>query len=312
MTPAVSLQQVTKRFSATGGQPVNALSEVDLEIEQGEVFGLLGPNGAGKSTALWILMGMLAPTAGRARILGRPAGASDAFKRLGFLPENFGFHHHQTPEQLCALYARLIGGADWEPIFESGRGWVARFGLAGKWRSRLREFSKGMLQKMGLVQAVMHSPAVILLDEPSANLDPQGRRLVRDVIAESRDRGCAVVVSSHILSEIEAVCDRVGILDRGLLRGNFQIGDLLERQNRWAVDAGPLSEQTRESLKRQNLEIEDSPDGCRVFAPKEEIWNLLDRLRTDGAELQAVNPVRRSLEDAYLGLVDGGGEVERP
>ncbi len=311
MTPAVSLQQVTKQFHSRGSLPVEALSGVDLEVQQGEVFGLLGPNGAGKSTALWILMGMLPPTSGQARILGRPSGAPDAFKRLGFLPENFGFHHHHTPEHLCALYARLIGGADWEPIFESGRDWVARFGLAGKWRSRLREFSKGMLQKVGLVQAVMHSPAVILLDEPSANLDPQGRRLVRDVIAESRDRGCAVIVSSHILSEIEAVCDRVGILDRGRLRGNFQIDELLERQNRWAVDTGPLSQQTKEALMRENLEVEESPDGCSVFAPKEKIWNLLDRLRSDGAELLAVNPVRRSLEDAYLGLVDSGSEVER-
>jgi ABC-2 type transport system ATP-binding protein len=307
VSAAIEFSAVRKEYRSFRQAPVVALKALFLEVPVGEVVGLLGPNGAGKSTALWIAMGMLKPSAGFARIMDRPAGDPATYRRIGFLPENFGFHRYSTPANLLRLYARLLEPDCPGAINAQAAPLLARFGLEPHSRLKLRKFSKGMIQKIALIQSLIHDPDILLLDEPSANLDPAGRRLVREIIEEMKRRGKTVVISSHILSEIEAVCDRVAILDRGELRGQFPVADLLRHREGWVVDCAPLSAEHLETLRSRGLQVDDGAHWHRIHVPEPELWNVLDWLRSRQAELLGVNPVHYTLEEAYLRLTAQGG-----
>src|SRR5580698_10714828 len=226
--PALATRDLTKDY-AVGfwrKRPYRALDRLTLEVEPGEVFGFLGPNGAGKTTTLKLLMQLVFPSSGHAEILGRPLGDLSMKRRIGYLPENPYFYDHLTAEELLVYFAALFGYRG-----TGRRARVSRLldevGLGAERRLQLRKFSKGMLQRVGIAQALINDPDLVIFDEPMSGLDPLGRRDVRSLILRLRDRGCTVFFSSHVLSDAEALCSRVAILAKGRLVATGRLNEML-------------------------------------------------------------------------------------
>ena len=190
------------------------MRDLTLTVRRGEIFGFLGPNGAGKSTSIKMLLGLAKPTSGEAFVLGAPSGDVEVRRRIGFLPENFRFYEWLTPAELLHLHGRLCGVST-SKLAERVPALIDLVGLTPHIDKRLQNFSKGMLQRVGLAQALIHEPDLIFLDEPTSGLDPLGRRMVRDIIRTQRDRGATVFLNSHLLSEIEITCDQVVFIREG-------------------------------------------------------------------------------------------------
>src|SRR5436190_5695733 len=225
---ALATYELTKDY-AVGfwrKRPYRALDRLTLGVEQGEVFAFLGPNGAGKTTTLKLLMRLVFPTAGHAEILGRPAGDLDVRRRIGYLPEHPYFYDYLTGEELLAYFAGLFGirGAERARRVSA---LLDEVGIGGERRLQLRKFSKGMLQRVGIAQALLNEPELVILDEPMSGLDPLGRRDVRQLILRLRDRGCTVFFSSHVLSDAETLCGRVAILAKGRLVASGRLSEIL-------------------------------------------------------------------------------------
>ncbi len=224
---AISTDALTKSY-AVGfwrPRPYRALDGLTLDVAPGEVFGFLGPNGAGKTTTLKLLMQLIYPTSGRAELLGRPAGDLDVRRRIGYLPENPFFYDHLTAEELLTYFAGLFGYAGPARRQRVGR-LLDEVGIGAERRLALRRFSKGMLQRVGIAQALLNDPELVIFDEPMSGLDPLGRRDVRQLILRLRDQGVTVFFSSHVLSDAEAVCSRVAILARGRLVTSGRLDEL--------------------------------------------------------------------------------------
>ena len=306
---AIETEELSKDFLVGfwRPRPYRALDRLTLSVEEGEVFGFLGPNGAGKSTTLKLLMQLLYPSGGSARILGRPVGDLAVRQRIGFLPENPYFYDHLTGEELLTYFARLFGlrGAD-------VRVRVARVlddvGLGGERRLRLRQYSKGMVQRVGLAQALLNEPEVVFLDEPMSGLDPLGRRHVRELILRLRDRGCTVFFSSHILSDAETLCSRVGIVAQGRLVASGRLSDILAFELRgWELVVANLDEPLRGILAGRARSMTTLAHGRYLIdLPAETSPEaVLRELGAGGAQLVSLNPVRETLEDYFVHSVTG-------
>jgi ABC-2 type transport system ATP-binding protein len=275
--PALAVTELRKSYGAT-----EALRGVDLQVAEGELFGLLGPNGAGKSTLVKIACGLVRPTGGRAEIAGAPAGSVDAHRALGYLAELFRFPDWLSADELLQLHQKLAG---------SGGGPAERaellelVGLAEASGRRVGEMSKGMQQRLGIAQAMVGSPRLLLLDEPTSALDPAGRRTVRRLLEELRSRGVAVLLNSHLLSEVELVCDRVAIIARGEV-----------------VAAGTPAELSHPG----GVEV-DTAAGPRLFEPatREDVPRIVRELVAAGDDVYGVRVLTSTLEDAYLEAVGG-------
>ena len=275
MPPALQASELRKSYGS-----IQALKGVSLEVGEGELVGLLGPNGAGKSTLVKIACGLVRPSAGGAQIAGAPAGSPSAHRALGYLAELFRFPDWLTADELLAMHQQLAGSP-------GGAGERERLldavGLADARTRRVAAMSKGMQQRLGIAQAMVGSPRLLLLDEPTSALDPAGRRTVRRLLEDLRGRGVAVLLNSHLLSEVELVCDRVAIIARGEL-----------------VAAG-----TPEQLsKAGGVEVETG-NGTRLYetAGREEVPRIVRELVESGEEVYGVRLLRSSLEDAYLEAV---------
>jgi ABC-2 type transport system ATP-binding protein len=277
---ALVVEGLQKRYRSTA-----ALRGVDLTVERGELVGLLGPNGAGKSTLTKIAAGLVRPSGGRVTIVGEPAGSRAARGAVGYLAELFRFPDWATADEVLRFHQRLAGSA-------GGAAERARLldavELSGARDRRVEAMSKGMQQRLGIAQAMIGEPALLLLDEPTSALDPAGRRLVRGLLADLRARGVAVLLNSHLLSEVELVCDRVAIVAAGEL-----------------IASGRPDELTRSG----GVEVETEA-GLRTFpeVAREDVPALVARLVAEGERVYAVRPVRQSLEDRYLEAL---GEAER-
>lgn len=277
------------------------LQSLSLTVNEGEVFGCLGPNGAGKSTTLKLLMGLTFPTSGTARILGRDVNDPAIKAQIGFLPEQPYFYDYLTPTELLDYYAQLSGvSADVRKRRVPEM--LERVGLAKAAKTQLRKFSKGMLQRVGIAQAIVHDPKVVFLDEPMSGLDPVGRHEVRELIATLHDEGKTVFFSTHILSDAEALCDRVAVLHEGQLRGVSVVADLVAQQ-RGKVEI------TWEAA--QEIAALTSSDGyrragqtTRAVFPEERVYDVLSALRTAGGRLISVEPLHGSLEEYFLKHVE--------
>jgi ABC-2 type transport system ATP-binding protein len=276
VTPALEVQGLAKRYGATA-----ALRGVDLVVGEGELFGLLGPNGAGKSTLVKSACGLVRPSGGSVRVCGAAAGSPQARRALGYLAELFRFPGWASADELLHLHQRLSGSAGGAAERSE---LLALVGLSEAADRRVETMSKGMQQRLGIAQALVGGPRLLLLDEPTSALDPAGRRVVRDLLEELRRRGVAVLLNTHLLSEVERVCDRVAIIDRGEL-----------------LASGPPDELARP----HGVEVETAA-GTQHFegATRDDVPAIVERLVAAGERIYEVKLVRSSLEDAYLAVVE--------
>jgi ABC-2 type transport system ATP-binding protein len=306
--PRVELRQVNKSFRGhLGIGRTVAVRDLDLQVGAGEVFGLLGPNGAGKTTTLKMLVALLRPDRGEVRLLGRPASDPGARSRIGYLPENPYFYDYLTAEEFLDFYARLHGLAGAARRATIGRS-LERVGLLGQERTPLRKFSKGMIQRLGLAQAIQNAPDLVILDEPMSGLDPIGRREVRDLIVGLRQGGATVFFSSHILQDAEALCDRVAILVRGRLRSVGRLDEMVAGTTRWIEitvrgELPPFAAAERMS----------SSDGEALYRVPdvEALTRLLGLVAGSGCRVLSIWPRRDSLEEVFLREVRGPDVAEK-
>jgi len=295
---AVQTQNLRKVF---GGKV--AVRDLTLTVRRGEIFGFLGPNGAGKSTSIKMLLGLAKPTSGEAFVLGAPAGDVAVRRKIGFLPENFRFYEWLTPAELLHLHGRLCGVpasklADRVPIL------IDLMGLTPHIDKRLQNFSKGMLQRIGLAQALIHEPEVIFLDEPTSGLDPLGRRMVRDIIRAQRDRGATVFLNSHLLSEIEITCDQVVFIREGEVVTSRDMRAQQEEAVRVEVRARKISPECVSGLSRWADFVQLDEEQLTLTTPsRERLPDILRFIVASGAEVFQFTPQRMSLEELFMNIM---------
>lgn len=280
---AIEIQDLSKTFSGKRGTVVEALKGLSLNIESGEVFGFLGPNGAGKSTTIKIIMGLVRATKGQVQLAGFRSDLPAARKTVGYLPENPAFYDFLSAEEYVSFVARSFGnisGAKVEEVLRLLELWDAR-------KRPIRTYSKGMVQRVGLAQVLVHDPDIYILDEPMSGLDPLGRALVKKIILNLKQRGKCVFFSSHIIADMESVCDRVGIIYRGELKAVKQVEKI--------VSEGISSYQVRylDSVMRQH----------DVSVVKSDLTTFLAGLESSGCQIQLIEPVRKTLEEFFLDIV---------
>jgi len=284
---------------------VRALDGLSLTVEKGEILGFLGANGAGKTTTLKLLMRLIFPTSGSARILGKDIHEISMHERIGYLPENPYFYDYLTAREFLDYCAQLFGyGA--EERRKRAADLLARVKLDEKrWDTQLRKFSKGMLQRVGLAQSIINDPEIVFLDEPMSGLDPIGRREVRDLIATLRQEGRTVFMCSHILSDIEILCDRVAILRNGRLAHHGRLDELRQEADHHMVEivaSGASLELLANELSPAEFTLSATAGGVRIQVPDESYVDAaLAALRKTGGALVSVQPVRQSLEELFVG-----------
>ena len=282
-------------------RPFRALDHLDLRVEPGEMFGFLGPNGAGKSTAIKLLMQLIYPTSGTARILGRPVGDTTVKRRLGFLPENPSFYDYLTAEDLLTYFARLFEIPSHERAARVARV-LDEVGLGTQRRMRLRSYSKGMVQRVGIAQAILNDPEIVFFDEPMSGLDPLGRRDVRALMLGLRDRGCTVFFSSHILADAEALCSQVGVVAQGKLVAGGRMSDILAfDRTGWELVVDHVSDTALTTLRAHARRLV-ALDHCRYTAdlPPEQPDAFLRALSGAGVHIVSLNPIRDTLEAFFV------------
>ena len=285
---------------------VRALDKLSLTVEEGEIFGFLGANGAGKTTTLKLLMRLTFPTEGNARILGADINQVSMHQRIGYLPENPYFYDYLTSREFLEYCAELFGYPA-QIRKEKANDLLKRVNLDEKrWNTQLRKFSKGMLQRVGLAQALINDPEVVFLDEPMSGLDPIGRREVRDLIASLRKTGKTVFMCSHILSDIEVLCDRVAILKKGKLAHIGRLEELRQQNGKEGSIEIVATATTAERLKaqlvdRERFSITETASGLSICVPREsDVDEVLAALRKAGGKLVSVLPIRQSLEELFV------------
>jgi ABC-2 type transport system ATP-binding protein len=315
MDCVISIDKLCKRYR--GGlfrRSVDALRGVTFQIRPGEIFGLLGPNGAGKTTVIKILLGIARSSGGTASLFGFPAGDRRGRRQVGYLPENLRLPPHQTARTALEYYGRLSGLAKRDIVAKQDR-LLETVGLAGRDRESVKRYSKGMLQRLGLAQALLHEPRVLILDEPTDGLDPVGRSQVRTILTQLRDEGHTVFLNSHLLQEVELICDRVAILDRGQLRFEGTIAELTPRQEteievRLSGNDADVEKALAEwpTAVRRTTGSRQSIVAVPVSG-QNEVDRLVDQLRAHRVSIASLSRQRKTLEDAFLELISQTGEV---
>jgi ABC-2 type transport system ATP-binding protein len=286
-------------------KPKCALRPLHLTVQEGEIFGFLGPNGAGKTTTLKLLMGLIFPTAGSARILGMEIDDPCMKAQIGFLPEQPYFYDYLTARELLEYYGQL-SGVEGKQRSRKVNEVLQRVGLPNVGGVQLRKFSKGMLQRVGIAQAILHDPKVVFLDEPMSGLDPMGRREVRDLMAQLQHEGRTVFFSTHILSDAEALCDRVAIIHQGELRGVGAVADLTSSVHD-SVELVWQGTLVPASLRALGAECHLTGDTVRAVLSEANQDAAIEALRRERLRLVSVTPVRTSLEDYFLQKLQPAG-----
>ena len=302
-SPAIEIENLSKEYpyGFLNLKKRKSLDALTMRVESGEVFGFLGPNGAGKSTTIKLLMRLIFPTSGTARILGKSIDNVAMHQDIGYLPEQPYFYDYLTATEVLDYFARFHKSTNADR-HERVERLLKKVGLDTAKKIQLRKYSKGMLQRVGLAQAILHDPQVVVLDEPMSGLDPLGRREVRDIILELKKQGRTVLFSTHILSDAEMLCDRVGVIVGGKLRGVGTPGEMVSIQSKgmeilFEVDTPeqkfPLLEKATKTGERY-----------RVQLPESELYAHLDELRAAGARILSVVQIKPSLEEFFMNLVD--------
>jgi len=303
---ALECEQLTKvyRSGLRNKREIRALQEVSISVESGQIFSLLGPNGAGKTTFVKILLSLTHPTGGRALVLDHPVTESRVRRRVGYLPENHRFPGYLTGEQVMTSFGSLAG--------------VTRSALPGRidqlltlvgmqeWRKvKVRKYSKGMMQRLGLAQALVNDPDLVFLDEPTDGVDPVGRKEIRDVLRNLREQGKTIFLNSHLLSEVELVSDRVAILDKGKLLKVGTVEELTTTESSYTIGCqGPLPESLRTEAEARVLGVTMSAEGVVANVTDPAALNaVIDLLRKHGVLITSVTPQRNTLEESFISLI---------
>lgn len=294
MSSVLEFEHTVKEYSSLfGRRRLRALDDFSLSVSAGEIFGFLGPNGAGKTTAIHLAMGFMRPTRGGGRLLGELFGSASAHRRVGFLPENVALYPRGA-EELVRFYGalnRLSGAALRQRVAEV----LNIVGLQDQAKGNVSKFSRGMVQRLGLAQALVNDPELLILDEPTSALDPASRVAVRELLLELRARGRTIFLSSHLLSEVELVCDRVGVIHKGKLVRVGRTVDLLEATERAEIVARGITADAFPHAVAQDGIVTFVISAAGQRAALERVWDL-------GGEVVSVNPERRSLEEIFLEL----------
>ena len=302
--PVIEIENLTKDYEVgfVRKRKVRALDGLSLAVEAGDIFGFLGANGAGKTTTLKLLMRLIFPTSGSARILGRDISDIAMRERIGYLPENPYFYDYLTAREFMNYCGQLFG-FDRSTGERRSEELLTRVHLEGKaWDRQLRKFSKGMLQRVGMAQALVNDPEIVFLDEPMSGLDPVGRREFRDLIASLKNEGKTIFMCSHILSDIEVLCDSVAIVKQGKVAHSGALENLRARERNTIeiIATGAEAEQVRANLKTA-ASISTTPAGLRIeVADEKQVEDVIAALRAANGKLVSLQPVRQSLEELFL------------
>ncbi|MCM0083474.1 ABC transporter ATP-binding protein [Geomonas sp. Red32] len=285
---AIEISGLSKTFKGKRFTRVEALKNLSLTVGQGEIFGFLGPNGAGKSTTIKTLMGLIEPSAGSACIMGIDISSPKARRRVGYLPENPAFYDYLSAEEYLAFVGTTFG-LDPELLAKRSEEVLKQLELWEARKRPMRSYSKGMVQRVGLGQVLIHDPDVCILDEPMSGLDPVGRALVKEIMLDLKKRGKCVFFSTHIIADVESVCDRVGIILKGELQSVERVEDIMTR-----------------GVVGYYLTLRDSGGGTtELYVPKDELSGALASVRDQGGEVTLIEPRRKSLEDFFLDIIKG-------
>ena len=298
-TPAIEVHGLRKRY----GSRIVALDGISFTVQPGELFGLLGPNGAGKTTTVKILLGLTRATDGSASVDGRPVSDPESRRRVGYLPEGHKIPGYLTAGQAMSIFGRM-SGMQTADINRRTEELLERVKLS-QWRDiRVKKFSKGMTQRLGLACSLIHEPKVLLLDEPTDGVDPVGRREIRDLLREEANKGVAVLLNSHLLSEIEMTCDRVAVLRKGKTAAEGTVEELTRKTAQYKIVASPIDESLIAAF-RESGAVANRVNGHVVVSVNDlqHLNALVDQVRSRGAVLSELSPLRSTLEDVFVDLV---------
>jgi ABC-2 type transport system ATP-binding protein len=304
-SPAIDTSGLRKEYG-----PKVAVADLTMRVERGEIFGFLGPNGAGKTTAVKMLLGLALPTSGGAYILGQPFTERSVRRKVGFLPEHFRFYDWLTARELLLYHGKLLGmsGAECQrqvPYL------LEMVGLQRHADARLKTFSKGMLQRIGLAHALLNEPELVFLDEPTSGLDPIGRRMVRDIIRDLRAKGSTVFLNSHLLSEVEVTCDRAAFIKQGVVVRTAELHHLVTGQTIVEMRVGGATPPLIQGLHRWATEVRADGERIQLALEDEETLPVIAAWVVEqGARLYTLEPKRVSLEDLFLEIVGTSGDTE--
>jgi ABC-2 type transport system ATP-binding protein len=314
MSAVVQVEHLRKDYrSVFLLRPVTAVHDVTFQVEEGQVFGILGPNGAGKTTTIRVLMGLISATAGVVELFGAPAPSRESRKRIGFLPESPYFYDYLTVTELIDLAGRLCG-VDRKTRRARTEELIAMVGLEHARNTRLKKYSKGMLQRAGIAQALIHDPDLVLFDEPMTGLDPVGRKEVRDIITGLAERGKTVLFSSHILADVEMLCDHLAIIVGGKVRGSGALSELVDTTvTGFDISLGidpDFADESVARLEAASQRLRRSEREIRLFlSAEQDADELLALARELGARVRSVEPSHQTLEDLFLAATRQAGDA---
>jgi ABC-2 type transport system ATP-binding protein len=307
---AIEFHNVTKVYKRLfSEEKIAALSDVSFEAAPGEVCAFLGPNGAGKTTSISILMGFFFANSGQIRVLGYPPGDIRAKAQIGFLPENFAFYKYLTAPKLLRHHLALAG-RDSSGSESRIADLLAQVKLTGYEKLKIGRYSRGMVQRIGIAQALLCDPQLIILDEPTSGLDPAGRKEVLQLLAAMKSQGRTIFLSSHILPEVEQICDRVVIINRGKLVRTGRLDDMLASGGRVEILADRMSEEMEQAATGQGATVERGPHGVRILVEPAHKRETVESLWAAGCDVMAMNPQRSTLEELFLKEVDQRGGAQ--
>ena len=301
----IHAERISKVYNPRSSKnAVTALSELSLDVREGEIFGLLGPNGAGKTTFIKVLLEIVFPSSGTGSMLGEKIGSARARGRVGYLPENHRYPDFLTGAQVLRYFARLSGVGD-GTLKERVHDRLKLVGMEEWHRVKIRKYSKGMMQRIGLAQALINDPQLVILDEPTDGVDPLGRKQIRDLLMHLRDEGKTIFLNSHLLSEVEMICDRVAILNKGRLIRIGTVEELTTQENQYRIGfEGTLPEALRLEWEATRVNVVEEDGGLLVALDDVPALNTaLDQLRNHGVLITGIAQNRQSLEDMFIDVI---------
>jgi len=308
LAAAIETKQLTKSYKSRIHGTINVVENLNLHVEEGEIFGFLGPNGAGKTTTIKMLLGIIYPTSGEGFVLGKEIGDMEIHHRISYLPERPYYYEHMTGLELLKFYGSLFGITD-QKFFEA---LMEKVNLHRDASKTISQYSKGMQQRVGLAQSLLNDPKLLFLDEPTGGLDPIAHREIRDLILGFRDEGRTVFISSHELSEVELICDRVAIINRGVIERQGKLTDLL-RGGRIEITVEGVPEQFLRDMKILDGNVRTLPNGILLDVPEENDPNsVIDAVRSAKGTIVSVVPRRKRLEDLFVETVTNKATPTKP